>query len=103
MSSYGDIVVNRVLFYERRTSDGVERFRFLPFYLVTVIGAASGKMFEPVDCLKRMDIRNVACADKNVHQIKEFDGNAKIFASENKPDGRECTLHSFRSWEWPVN
>jgi hypothetical protein len=98
MSSTGEPVSARVLFFERNNRDGKENYRILPFYLVNVSGAKSGKMFEPRECSARVFGNTISTGHKFITRIQEFDGKAKMFNCEQTDQG----LHSFQSWEWPL-
>lgn len=99
MSSTGDPVICRTLFYEVNNRDNVQTMRFLPFCQVNVIGADSGKMFEPRDCMmSRQGPGSALRAIKTVHKIQEFNGRAKVFNCEQT----DQNLHSFGGWDWPI-
>lgn len=101
----GDPVVHRTLFYERVRQGDKELVRFLPFYLVRYPGM-SGKVFEPVDCLKRRQMANFsantsAYPKKEIHELREMHGYASLVNCEKSPDGTKMVLHSF-GWDWPM-
>ena len=101
MATEGNVVF-RTIFFERLNRFNKDTYRFLPFYMVTM-PEMHGKLFEPVDCFGRVNPNNPVKGYKEVNALVEFDGRAKMFHSEINPDGQDCQLHKFQSWDWPVN
>lgn len=101
----GDPVNHRILYYERIQQGEKSLIRFFPWYQVQYPGM-HGKMFEPVDCLKRKqlggDVNNSSqYPEKEINEIREYDGRQKLFVGENNGDGTEIVLHTCDAWEWP--
>jgi hypothetical protein len=97
-----DPVQHRTMFYEKIQQADKTFIRFLPFYMVQYPNM-HGKMFEPVDCLKRKQLggdasNSSAYAMKEINEIIEYDPKSKIFYAEDAPD---TTLHAFGGCEWP--
>lgn len=100
-----DPVTRRTMFYEKVKQGDKELIRFLPFYQVNYPGLG-GKVFEPVDCLKRRQsggstLNSSVLARKEINEIREMDAYANLVNCEKKMDGTLRTLHSF-AWDWPL-
>lgn len=89
-------IYNRTMFYEKipDSSNGGERIRLLPFYLVT-IPDLGGRIFEPMDYGKPV-------TDKEIRAMVQYDGKSKIGCCEERSDGTDLPLHSFGGWEYPA-
>jgi hypothetical protein len=92
-------VVTRVGFFEWITRDDKRVMRPLPYYLVTVPGFG-GRLFEPKDAFIRRNVDGAEIAFKEVNEIREYDGRAKLNLCGASPDGTDLTLHAFGGWDW---
>lgn len=100
-----DPVTSRTAFFEVIKQGATRLIRWLPFYQVDYPGL-HGRAFEPVDCLKRKQMGGAAtnsseCALKEIHEMRELDDKARIFAEELRVDSNILQLHAFGGCEWP--